>query len=272
LGERVVESKMVTDLNHLEGLQLGLGLVSIGRIWGVANTSIPSDVDAASLLSAAINAGISIFDTAPAYAVSEKRLGSYLKILTSEMRSHLSILTKMGEHWDDHRNLSFVDHSRDALCKSIDHSQALLGKISLLQLHKASENVVAHPDTLAAIDYARTCGITNFGASVTSIEAAEIALSTGYYSALQFPFNATSRMLEPLLPKLAKMNILPIINRPFGMGATVHNADDKRLAGTTAFKFLKNKIKRGIILTGTSNAAHVIENAEMFRIATNYSQ
>ena len=152
-------------------LELGLGLLSIGRAWGVGQSAPPSDDEAARLLDTALRSGIRIVDTAPAYAASEARLGAFLTGLPRERRDTLRVLTKAGEHWDVEAGTGFVDHSRDALCRSIDRSLALLGRIDLLQIHKATADVVAHPDVIAAIEHARACGIPCFGASVSDLEA-----------------------------------------------------------------------------------------------------
>ena len=89
------------------GLRLGLGLVSIGRVWGVRQSAPPDADEAQKLLSRAVELGIAIFDTAPAYAESEARLGRFLAGLEPSRRQALTIMTKMGEHWDFERGTSY---------------------------------------------------------------------------------------------------------------------------------------------------------------------
>ncbi len=84
-----------------DGVELGLGLLSIGRVWGVAKTAVPTDSGAGALLETALARGIRIFDTAPAYAASERRLGAFLRTLRAPVRDRLVVMTKMGEHWDE---------------------------------------------------------------------------------------------------------------------------------------------------------------------------
>lgn len=134
------------------GLKLGLGLLSIGRAWGVTQSAPPDEGTAQTLLAKALELGIAIFDTAPAYAESEARLGRFLASLEPSARQGLTIMTKMGEHWDFERGTSFVDHSLDALLRSIDRSLEILGSIDVLQIHKATSDVIAHPDVIAAMD------------------------------------------------------------------------------------------------------------------------
>jgi aryl-alcohol dehydrogenase-like predicted oxidoreductase len=247
-----------------DGLHLGLGTVSIGRPWGVSGTPTPSTEEAADLIAAALQFGIKVFDTAPAYASSEERLGRALGTLPRDQRRGLTIMTKMGEHWNGDKKEPFVDHRRETLKNSVDRSLSLLGQIDLMQIHKATVEVLAHADTVAAIDYARACGIPSFGASVTSIEAGRFALETGLYAALQFPFNLVSFEMEPLLEDMAKRGTIPIINRPFAMGGLVVGAPNAVSAADGAFRFLKDRVRMGVILTGTANQAHLRSNIDSF--------
>ena len=64
-----------------QGVELGLGLVSLGRQWGVRDVDPPNEADAAALLECAVALGIRVFDTAPAYGSSEERLGRFLTSL-----------------------------------------------------------------------------------------------------------------------------------------------------------------------------------------------
>jgi len=236
------------------GLRLGLGLLSIGRAWGVAQSTPPDENDAQALLAKAVELGITIFDTAPAYAESEARLGRFLDTLEPSAKHRLTIMTKAGEHWDFARGASFVDHSRDALIRSIDQSLSLLGTIDVLQIHKATSDVVTHPDVFAAMDYARRCGVTAFGASVSDVEAGRLALDSGQYDALQFPLNPSNASMVPLLPELEASGRTAIINRPFAMGGLLMGQPFEA-AGAAAFRYIEERLPRAIILSGTGKAA-----------------
>ncbi len=63
-------------------LQLGLGLIGIGRPWGNKQT-IPAEDASIALIHGAIEQGITFFDTAPAYGESEEILGKPLRGLSS---------------------------------------------------------------------------------------------------------------------------------------------------------------------------------------------
>jgi len=245
------------------GLKLGLGLLSIGRMWGVGQSEPPDAEGAQALLAKALELGIAIFDTAPAYARTEARLGHFLSGLEPSRRRTLTIMTKAGEHWDFEKGTSFVDHSRDALIRSIDRSLKLLGSIDVLQLHKATSAVVTHPDVIAAMDHARRCGVTAFGASVSDPETGRLALESGLYDALQFPLNLSYNIMAPLLPVLEASPCLTIVNRPFAMGGLL-TGQTIEAAAAAAFHHIEERLPNAVILSGTGKAPHLEENVRAF--------
>jgi aryl-alcohol dehydrogenase-like predicted oxidoreductase len=75
---------------------LGLGAVAFGRTDGLkydVAPRLPSMRDLSELLAAARDAGVNLIDTAPAYGVSEQRLGELL----AGGRNDWVLCTKVGE-------------------------------------------------------------------------------------------------------------------------------------------------------------------------------
>jgi len=248
-------------------VSLGLGLLSIGRAWGHRPGEPPAEEEAIDLLSHAVARGITFFDTAPAYAASERIFGRFLKALGADAAG-LTVSTKMGEHWDADRQSGFVDHSYEALCRSLDRSLKLLVRIDVLQIHKATVEALASKDVARAIDYARSSGIAKIGASVSDLEAARMACGSGGFSHIQFPYNRLSVALEPAfeMARQAGMNVL--VNRPFAMGRLIHEAS----AGTAdplpeALAFILRQPFEGVILTGTRSKRHLDESVAAFEQA-----
>src|ERR1022692_788872 len=169
-------------------VEFGLGLIGIGKPWGFAHPQVPDVRQALTLLERAFALGVRYFDTAPSYGVSEERLGRFLAALTPGERSALRIATKFGEHWDAAKGEPFVDHSLDALKRSLDGSVARLGRIDVLQLHKTTTRVLASDDLARAWEYAAALGITAIGASVSDVESAALAIASAAYSVLQLPY------------------------------------------------------------------------------------
>lgn len=246
----------------MASVELGLGLLSIGRTWGVKDTPPPSETVALTLLEAAYSQGIRFFDTAPAYATSELRLG---RALSNGLvpRTGVTIATKMGEYWDDDRQAAFPDHTYDRLARSLETSLSRLLQIDVLQLHKSTIQTITAPDVVRAFDLARSLGIRLFGASVSDLETAKRAIDCGLYDVLQFPFNQTNTLFEPIFPLLRDRSMTAIVNRPFAMGALVgENGPDSR---DEALSFVLEHHFSGVILTGTSSLVHLSENIAAFR-------
>src|SRR6266568_3847215 len=151
-------------------IRLGCGLIRIGREWGYKSKNIPSLQQAQQFLQAAVELGIRFFETAPSYGSSEQRLGWFLETLPQNIRSQITIATKCGEHWDAKKNVAYVDHSYSSLLRSIDTSLSLLGRVDILQLHKATPNVLKSKDVHKAFGYARSRGIKRFGVSLSDLE------------------------------------------------------------------------------------------------------
>jgi len=69
----------MNDTTEKLSVSLGLGLLSIGRVWGYRQGLPPAEEDARALLHHAVLKGITFFDTAPAYGSSERIFGRFLK-------------------------------------------------------------------------------------------------------------------------------------------------------------------------------------------------
>jgi len=233
-------------------IELGLGLLSIGRPWGHRRESPPPEIEALALLEKAVSLGIRFFDTAPAYGASESIFGRFL----GKIDSTVFVATKMGEWWDPASTASTVDHRYESLKRSIDRSLELLGRIDLLQVHKATAQNLQSADVARAVEYARSRGIPHFGASVADVAAADAATRTEWCSHLQFPFSRANTRLAPIFDLARKRGLKLIINRPLAMGEMAATAD--------AFRFISSQDFTGVVLTGTKSVAHLMENHAAF--------
>ena len=234
-------------------VELGLGLLSIGRPWGVRPEPPPTERAAFELLQKAVDLGIRFFDTAPAYGASETLLGRFLE----SSRREVFVATKMGESWDPAAGRSTVNHSYDALKRSVDRSLELLGRIDLLQVHKSTAENLRSADVARAIEYARSCGIRAFGASVSDLAAAEVAAGAGWCSHLQFPYNRANTKLAPVFDLGREHRLKLVVNRPLAMGELSETV-------AQAFRFVRDRQFEGVVLTGTKSLAHLAQNHAAF--------
>ena len=82
-------------------VQLGLGLISIGRTWGARPVPVPGEAEALAFLEGAYELGIRLFDTSPSYGDSEVKLGRFLTGLSREERTvHRPLLRRTAPQPD----------------------------------------------------------------------------------------------------------------------------------------------------------------------------
>lgn len=246
--------------------QLGLGLVGIGRAWG-AHAAPPPESEARALLETAFRLGVKVYDTAPAYGASERILGAFLRTLTREEREGVFIATKFGEHWNAD-GTTRVDHSYEALMRSLDNSVEHLRYIDLLQVHKASRAALENGDLKWALEAAQAMDIPQFGASVSDVEAGRLAIGMGFHW-LQFPYNQQNTALSELLPYARTADVRLMTNRPLATGAVLadKSPDARAAAARAAYAFVLEGNPDGVVLGGTTSPAHLEANLKAFAAA-----
>jgi aryl-alcohol dehydrogenase-like predicted oxidoreductase len=253
-------------------IRLGLGLIGIGRPWGFKKSPIPDEKTVLAFLRYAYDLGITFFDTAVSYGLSEERFGKFLRTLGPGERDRITVATKFGDHWNAAEQTAFADHSFTMLQSSLDRSLKRLGKIDIVQLHRPNPAALRSDDVHRAFDYAVKQGITILGVSVSETESGNIACQDDRYRVIQLPYNNANKKLETIIDQATEKEKMVLINRPYNMGETIYSGDaspdDLR---TRAYRLIVGKKFRGYILTGTTSAVHLKENWESFRkaVATN---
>ncbi|MBS1875687.1 MAG: aldo/keto reductase [Acidobacteria bacterium] len=247
-------------------MELGVGLIRIGREWGHVAQGVPAEGEAAAFLEHAFARGVTFYDTAPSYGSSESRTGEFLRTLTPAERGRITVATKFGEHWDAALRQPFVDHSFDALRRSIDQSLARLGRVDVLQLHKTTSDVLRSDDLARAWEYARSVGIARLGPSVSDLDSAALAVADGSFSVIQLPLNLANRRFEAPAREASARGMSVVANRPFAMGAMLYG--DAPVTRADAFAYMLGLGLNGVILTGTADTAHLDENLAAFHEAS----
>ena len=239
--------------------QLGLGLIEIGRPWGAQWKGLPPPEQVEELLQAALDEKVFFWDTAASYGSSEEHIGRFLR---GHPAPQVFLATKFGDHWVPGEAESRMDHSYDALRRSLDRSLELLPRIDLLQVHRASAEALRSRELYRALEHARARGIPHLGASVKEVEAAQIALDSGVFTWLQIPYSRARTEMAPVFAMAADCGVGVIVNRPFAEGRLFADwsAED-------AFRFVLERRFRGAIIPGTQSPAHLRENARAFRAA-----
>jgi diketogulonate reductase-like aldo/keto reductase len=170
------------------------------------------DTDAAlaqQVVTAALDAGIRLFDTSPMYRGAEAALGAALE----DGREGTTVATKI---WTPS-----VDEGREQYRRQV----GWFGRVEIEQVH----NLVAWREHLGWLEPERDAGhidrlgVTHYDPRSFG-ELAE-ALRTGRFDVVQLPYNPREREVErELLPLAAELGIPVIVMRPLGEGALVRRA------------------------------------------------
>jgi aryl-alcohol dehydrogenase-like predicted oxidoreductase len=210
---------------------IGLGCWQLGADWGDV-----SEDDAAAVLHAAVDAGVTFLDTADVYGDgrSERLVG---RLLRERRDAGLTVATKMGRRADPHVPEGFTV---EAFRGWIDRSRRNLGvdTVDLVQLHCPPTPVFSDDRVYDALDTLVADGrIAAYGVSVETVEEARRAISRPGVASVQIILNVFRRKpLEEVLPLAAEAGVGIIARVPLASGllsgrydeTTTFAADDHR--------------------------------------------
>lgn len=192
--------------------EVGLGTWQLGSEWGQVD-----DATAQEVLAAAVDNGVTFFDTADVYGtgVSEERIGRFLKTTDQE----IFVATKLGRFpepgWPDNFSLeSFRQHTEASLTR--------LGveALDLTQTHCLPPERMQQGDMFEWLRTLKQEGkIKAFGASVESMEEAVACLQQEGLTSLQIIFNVfRQKPIATLFEKAQEKGVALIIRLPVASG------------------------------------------------------
>ena len=190
--------------------EIGLGCWQLGGDFGPL-----TEATAHEILQAAVDSGITFFDTANVYGAgrSESLIGEFLKQTNNAIR----VATKYG------RGDVYPDgYSLDSMRQAVDAARERLGvdRLDLLQLHCVPTAVLQAGEIF---DWLRTLkdegAIEHFGASVESDDQALLCLKQEGLLSLQIIFNVLRQkpMIE-VLPQAEAQGVGIIVRLPLASG------------------------------------------------------
>jgi aryl-alcohol dehydrogenase-like predicted oxidoreductase len=158
---------------------LGLGTVKFGRNQGIKypggdGFALPTDPEIEKLLEVALECGINVLDTAPAYGTSEERLGRLL----GARRKEFFLMTKTGEEFVDGKSeyCFTAAHTRMSVERSLRRLKTDFLDCVLCHSTRDDVEVMTRTDvleTLARLKEAGTIGA--FGVSTSTVEGGRLA-------------------------------------------------------------------------------------------------
>ncbi len=274
-----------TDLQVSE---IGFGALEIGRPWGLpiaGDFQVPSERDVQKLLDHALELGINFIDTAPAYMLSEERIGKFL----SHRRKDFYLASKCGENFDG--SASEYDFSTAGTLRFIETSLRLLRTdyLDLVQIHCGPEEVetIRRGEPLEGMLRARKEGKVRWVGVSCETAGALAALETNSYDVLQLPYSLLNRAIErEILGRAAKKHVGIIIREALERGklsdkirkappegdpaarklqaftAKMDSRGVRTSLSEIAIQFVLRDPAVGTVLLGTRSARHLEEAVE----------
>ncbi len=193
--------------------EIGLGTWQIGGSWGDV-----SDSEALNILETAAEHAVTFYDTADVYGDgrSEKLLGSFLRTRPTDS---LFIATKLGRGanpgWPDNFTYAVME-------KHVEASLERLGveALDLVQLHCIPTEVLQQGDVFESLRKLQQAGkIKHFGASVESMEEAQICMTQPGLTSLQIIFNLfRQKPITTIFAEALQKQIAIIVRLPLASG------------------------------------------------------
>ncbi|HSX03675.1 MAG TPA: aldo/keto reductase [Rhabdochlamydiaceae bacterium] len=173
--------------------RIGLGTWAIGGwMWGGSDEN-----DSINTILHALDSGINLIDTAPAYGfgVSEKIVGKAVK--ESGKRGQILIATKFGLSWKDPQHV-FRDARKTTVLKEVEASLKRLQTdyIDLYQLHWPDPLTPIGETAEALLKLLFDGKIRSIGLSNCSVEQLETFRKIAPLHSIQAPFNLFEREIE----------------------------------------------------------------------------
>ncbi len=226
---------------------LGFGAFKIGRNEKIKYPQpydLPDDAAAERLLNGALDLGINLIDTAPAYGISEERIGRFV----SHRRREFVLSTKVGERFIGGE--SVYDFSGAAVRASVADSLRRLrtDAVDLLLVHSNGDDLAIQQQTdlvptlqkLKLAGYARCIGFSG-----KTVAGAEMALS--WADVLMVEYHLEDLSHAEVLAKGAKQGVGVLVKKGLASGT---------LAAESAIQFVLSNSNVSSLIVGGLNLEH----------------
>ncbi len=240
---------------------LGLGTVKFGRNAGVKypeGFQLPDDPSALALLELAEELGFNLIDTAPAYGVSEERLGGLLQ----GRRDRWIICTKVGEEFEEGR--SWHDFTSKFTRRSVERSLRRLRTdvLDLVLIHSdgQDEAILQRAGAVKELMRLKEEGkIRSVGISTKTVAGG--LLATRLCDVVMIHFNPWYQEEEVVLQAAEKQGCGVLIKKAFGSGH-FGETDQASDPVTESLKFALARSAVSSVVVGTINPIHLRQNAQ----------
>ena len=233
---------------------IGFGAVKIGRTLGLKYPQPFELPDAAAvdrLLSGVLDLGVNFIDTAPAYGLSEQRIGAAI----AHRRDQFVLSTKVGERFVDGR--STFDFSSGAVAASIEESLRHLrtDTVDVVLIHSDGNDLAIQRDTdcVAALLSLKQRGLIRaVGLSCKTVEGARTAMD--WADVLMIEYHLENRSHEAVIAEAAARGVGVVVKKGLASG---------RLRAEQAVRFVLSNPAVASMVVGGLDLEHLRENIDV---------
>lgn len=230
--------KRILGKTNLEVSVVGFGGIPAQRL---------SKEEVLELLTVAYNQGMNFIDTARGYMASEELLGYALEKLG---RDKFYLATKS------------MSKTYEGIIEDFNISLSLLRTdyIDLYQFHNIKtfeeyDQVMGENGAYIAVKELKEQGkIREIGITSHSKEVLNMAIDTGLFNTIQYPYNAVETQGEELFKKAKANNIGVIIMKPLAGGAISK--------GELAIRFILDNPNVTVVIPGMDSVSQIVQNAK----------
>jgi aryl-alcohol dehydrogenase-like predicted oxidoreductase len=231
---------------------IGFGSFKIGRNQ---NTKYPHAYDLSEtnetkrILTGLLDCGITYIDTAPAYGLSEERIGATL----SDRRHEFVLSTKVGESFED--GTSRYDFSERAVRDSITRSLERLHTewLDIVFIHSDGDDIVIlnETDVVATLKSLKAAGVVKaIGLSGKTVEGARQSLD--WADVLMVEYHLNDRSHEEVIADAGKRGVGVVVKK---------GLDSGHLPAAEAIRFVFSNRHVSSLVIGSLDLDHMRANA-----------
>ncbi len=233
---------------------IGFGAFKIGRNVGIKyaqDYDLPSDSAVDRLLNTVLDLGINYIDTAPAYGISEERIGRAI----SSRRREFVLSTKVGETFDDGR--STYDFSERAVRTSVQRSLERLrtDELDIVLIHSDGNDlqVLNETDVVPTLIALRDAGVIKaIGLSAKTVDGARAALA--WTDVLMVEYHVRDQSYGPVIAEAVQAGVGVVVKKGLASG---------RIDPVEAIPFVLGTAGVASLVIGGLNIDHIQANIRL---------
>ena len=230
---------------------IAFGAFKIGRNVNTryAQTyALPDESTATRLLHRVLDLGINVIDTAPAYGISEERIGKAI----AHRRGEFYLSTKVGEQFQGGQ--SSFDYSGDAVRKSIHESLRRLRTdlLDFVFIHSDGndQQIMSETDCVETLQSLRDAGlIRHIGLSGKTLSGAKLAMD--WATVLMVTYHTDDLSHESIITEAARREVGIFVKKGLASGT---------LPATKAIPMVLKNPAISTLVIGTLNEDHIAAN------------